>query len=318
MAIGGKEAKRLNQVADDKMLLNKDLNEHGVHYTHASSKLNIEKIDVSGDTATIQAKEAVTRTLNDGSKSPVYTKEEIEHTFIYSQEGNQWKLVEDNVSNPFISTLPEKGEPKVTEKPILLQGSRNHPSRDKFANNNTWLLSYFIKPVFAISGTYTPTNAVNYALSYWNNYNSAYRSYGNDCTNFVSQASNWGGWQHIGGWYDDPHYWWYSPNNIVEWGGRAEARSWINVQYYYFFARYSGRATNAQYLSDFTIGDTLQVDYGTPDGWLDHNTIVTRDDGNGNIYLTYHSNNTLNMSIWEFIHRTPGANYYGTLYNYYY
>ena len=129
---------------------------------------------------------------------------------------------------------------------------------------------------------------------------------------------NWGGWQHKGGWYSDPNYWWYSPSAVAGWGGRAESRSWINVHYFYFFARYSGRAYNASYISDFTLGDTLQVDFGTPDGTLDHNTIVTKDNGNGNIFLTYHSANTLDISIWDFVARTPGANYYGTLFNYFY
>ena len=182
------------------------------------------------------------------------------------------------------------------------------------------------------SGAFNPTNAVNYANSYWGRdanstagYNTAYRVYydqnsGNlaDCTNFVSQAMNWGGWQHAGGWYQDAHYWWYSPNNIVQWGNKAEAWSWINANYWYFFARYSGRVLNATYLSDFRPGDVLQLDYSSNDGILDHTEIVTTKDSNGNLYLTSHAINVHNKSFWDIYAQNPGAAYYGSLMLYQY
>jgi hypothetical protein len=316
-AMSGAITRGLSNAANSQIELNKILADHGEHYTKAVSKLTVEKMDVSGDNATITAKEYSTRTLVDKyAKDPVDTKEEITHTFHYVLQSGQWTLTEDNVVNPFVPVSPEPGMPKVTGKPISFDTSTKSTAssqRSKFSNASANSMT-----TATMHGTYNPTTAANYAISYWNNYNSAYRAYGNDCTNFVSQSSNWAGWQHIGGWYLDDNNWWYSPNPMVTWGNKTESRSWVNVQDYYFFARNSGRAFNAQYQTDFTVGDTLQVDFSKPDGILDHNTIVTRDDGNGNIFLTYHSNNTLNMSIWEFYYRTPGANYYGTLYYYTY
>jgi hypothetical protein len=148
-------------------------------------------------------------------------------------------------------------------------------------------------------------------------YNSAYRSYPNDCTNFVSQALNWSGWQHVGGWYDDPHYWWYSPSTVVVWG-RAEARAWINATYLWYFARYSGRGVNASSIYDFLPGDVLQIDYSAQDGVLDHTEIATTVDSGGNVFFTSHSVSVLDKSFWDIAAGNPGAAYYGTLMNYSY
>ncbi|WP_426004861.1 amidase domain-containing protein [Paenarthrobacter sp. NyZ202] len=41
---------------------------------------------------------------------------------------------------------------------------------------------------------------VNYARYWAFGRNGAYRQFGNDCQNFVSQSLNAGGWQHVGGW----------------------------------------------------------------------------------------------------------------------
>ena len=52
-------------------------------------------------------------------------------------------------------------------------------------------------------------NIVNYAVKYWSTYNTAYKSFSpTDCTNFVSQAMERGGWSHVTGlWNEDTHWW---------------------------------------------------------------------------------------------------------------
>ena len=228
---------------------------------------------MSKDTAKVTAEENVTLTLVDKSaKEPVYTQEAKTHIFHYTKQGNEWKLTQDEQPNQFAPVAPEVGAKRVSDKPVSLTGGKPSKAENTSASSSMTMA--------ALSGGFNPNTAANYATSYWNSYNSAYRTYGNDCTNFTSQALNWTGWQHAGGWYDDAHYWWYSTNPVVAWGGRSEARSWINVHYFYFFARYANRATNAQYLTDFRVGDTLQVDFGSPDGTLDHNTIVTKNNDN--------------------------------------
>jgi hypothetical protein len=313
--LAGKASEKVKDVTDLQLKRNKILAEHGQKYTKYTSTLTVQNTEVLDDSAKITAKENVTLTLIDkNSTEPVFTKEEKTHVFHFTRQGNKWIVTEDAVADAFRPALPEEGGEKITDKPVSLEitGKSGKTKKDKPQQSLEDMV------LMATSGTYNPGPAVNYARSYWNNYNTAYRTYGNDCTNFTSQALNWGGWQHKGGWYSDANYWWYSPSAVAVWGGRAESRSWINVHYFYFFARYSGRAYNAAYISDFTLGDTLQIDFGTADGTLDHNTIVTKDNGNGNIFLTYHSNNTLDISIWDVVAKTPGAAYYGTLFNYFY
>lgn len=46
-----------------------------------------------------------------------------------------------------------------------------------------------------IQATFNHTKARDYALKYWKNYNSKYRKFDNDCTNFISQAMDAGGWR---------------------------------------------------------------------------------------------------------------------------
>ena len=48
---------------------------------------------------------------------------------------------------------------------------------------------------------FSKTNAVNYADTYWQNYNSAYPSFDKDCTNFVSQIMRAGGHKDNVNWY---------------------------------------------------------------------------------------------------------------------
>jgi hypothetical protein len=71
---------------------------------------------------------------------------------------------------------------------------------------------------------------VSYAYQYWNNYNGAFRPYDNDCTNFISQAMQAGGWTYVGsGMSDrtDNHFWYYGDFTFTSgtWAGPTSC-SW--------------------------------------------------------------------------------------------
>jgi hypothetical protein len=322
VSLTGQAAEKVKDVSDLQLRRHRILAEHGQKYTKSSSELIIQKLDVSNDNATITAKENLTLTLIDKlSKDPVYTKEEKTHVFRFVRQEDKWSLIEDEELGGLRPASPQEGAQKITEKPVSLDVA---PGKSDKTRNKSSRRSPVHDVVNAMSGTYTPGATIEYAWNYWNNYNSAYRDYtnnGGDCTNFVSQALNWGGWQHVVGLYYDPHFWWYSPKYISSWQN-DESLTWVNVHYFWYFARYSGRAEDAHYLSDFWLGDTMQVDFAdpTPDGWLDHNAIVTNKIGD-NFFLTYHTPNTRDKSFWDFLmtnQETAQANYYGTLPFYYY
>lgn len=333
--LNGVAAESLSEVANVQVRRNKILADHGQHYTKAISKFTIQKNDVSGNTATITAFEYTKLTLvNDNSTDQITTEEGKTHELHFTRQGNIWSLTEDKIIDNLGPIAPLGGEQKITAPVLSLDITKKHPEPSRIRSGN--VSSDGVTTFTVTHGTFNPSNAVNYANNYWgrdqnsNNtagYNPAYRVYydqnsGNlaDCTNFVSQAMNWGGWQHIGGWYSDANNWWYDPALPWElaWGNKGESFTWINAHYFYFFARYAARVSNAATLSDFRPGDVLQIDFGTPNGILDHTEIVTTKDSNGNIYLTSHAVNVHNKSFWDIYAQNPGANYYGSLMYYQY
>lgn len=134
----------------------------------------------------------------------------------------------------------------------------------------------------------------NYAAAYWDNYNPAYRSFPNDCTSFISQIMEAGGWQYDTGPYWLNNNWWYNSLN--------QTHTWAGAHNWGLFAQvYSQRTVPLQYVNQLLPTDVLQVDWDHPDevpgeleGNIDHTMFVDRIMGPaGNateIYLTYHSN----------------------------
>ena len=185
--------------------------------------------------------------------------------------------------------------------------------------DTTWYPEGKVPPEFGalvhLGGGYAPTiiktgmtstnksKVVAYANKYWDTYNSSYRSFTNDCTNFVSQAMREGGWANDTGLWNDDHNWWYnSLNQTHSWGG---AENW------YKFARVnSGRVTAASNVYSLRPGDVLQVKY-SGDTAIHHSMIVTLY-SSSMIYLTYHSNDKHNVSFtWYNAQQSVGVLYYG-------
>ncbi len=321
LSLKGKAAEKEKETATMQLNRHNGLAENSQRYTQFSSSLDIKTADIQSNQSTIKAEESVNLTLmSEGSTEPILVQEGKTHIFHFVKEGEKWRITEDQEVGGLQPAQLEEGVTLVKERPLSLKDRKKNekdaPSRNKLGKitgNNVVLA--------LMSGTYNPTNAVNYANSYWNNYNTAYRNYstlGGDCTNFVSQAVNWGGWQHNGGFYLDYHYWWYSPGgNIEQWGNKGESRSWTYTNGLYWFARYSGRAFSASSWGQFYPGDILQVDKGEagrqPDGALDHTYFVTKVDNN-NIYLTAHNTNVHDVPFFgDLANRWPGAKWYGTL-----
>lgn len=154
------------------------------------------------------------------------------------------------------------------------------------------------------TGSYSPSSAVTYALSYCGisgeqtllvttGYNQYYQSYNpNDCTNFVSQALAFGGWQPVGG-----TCWWCSGSwYYLSAGDHNRSNSWANVSAFRTFMINSGRTNGAvsipQSLSTiprFYAGDVILADW-TGDGSWDHVYIATGQNGD-DVWLAAHTTN---------------------------
>ena len=157
-----------------------------------------------------------------------------------------------------------------------------------------------------LAAGYNYTAMTNYALNWALGRNGAYRSFGNDCQNFVSQSLKTGGWADQGGWYTYDNSWWYTFAN--------QTYSWVGAQNFRNFAVGQGRVSYLSDLNDLGPADVLQVHWpeGTPD--VDHSMFVTYSPwsaGTRDIRVSYHTTDTLNRSIWNLYSSFPYATWYG-------
>lgn len=140
---------------------------------------------------------------------------------------------------------------------------------------------------------------VNYALTYWSTYNTNYRSFNNDCTNFISQVLRRGGWDYDNGWYRSNNNWWYNSwNQTYSWAG---AENW---------SRFAPRRTT--WLDNVwrqMPSDIMQMDFDR-NGNKNHSMVATARNSNGQIYFTYHTTNTKNRSLSSILNSYPNAWYY--------
>lgn len=137
------------------------------------------------------------------------------------------------------------------------------------------VLATLMLPMQAFAGSYDGDDAVDYALTYCDDYNPAYTSFGNDCANFVSQSLLAGGWPETGKYsYTSSSAWYYDGSSYpwlsYTWGAVANFKQFIEGS-----GRASGPHTvNSSSLPWFLPGDVIIADW-TNDGTWDHIYIVT-------------------------------------------
>ncbi|MDQ3817164.1 MAG: amidase domain-containing protein [Acidobacteriota bacterium] len=287
---------------------------HGQTYTDFQTDLKVVDLQMVGKTAKLTAIENTKLRLfvaEEVHNAPEATEYVRNHVFTFVNRNGQWDMVADELLDEPAATkaLPGENFAPVTEPPTEI------PSAQPQGSDSGPMLSHSRRlPVLAAQTGYLNRSAiVNYAYAYWYNYNPNYRRFdgntqGGDCTNFVSQALRAGGWTNVPGWYQYNFVWWYDWLN--------QSYTWTSANYWFQFTNSRPRGTIARYISDLQPGDILQADWDR-DGRIDHSMIVTKKDSYGNIYLTYHSNSTLNKSFYSIYSANPNATYYGwRLYSY--
>lgn len=131
---------------------------------------------------------------------------------------------------------------------------------------------------------------------------------GGDCTNFVSQALKAGGWPSEQGWYRSDTNWWYDFSFVQP----GQSWTWINADYFFNFIHNRPRARTIGRVADLVPGDVISVDLDPQDNnGMDHTMLVSKKSNDGTIYVAYHTNNTLDKSIYQFYNAVPSnANFY--------
>jgi hypothetical protein len=178
---------------------------------------------------------------------------------------------------------------------------------------------------------FSGSDAASYAKTWALKTNPEYQRFGDDCTNFVSQAMKAGGWTYNYGKdrcdeRKEDYVWWYKKldwpgSTCTNWKGDAitASHTWGGADNFRKFLQASGRATTAANISDLELGDVLQRDHG--DGTMHHSMVVTKKDTDTvndklikQIWLSYHTNDTLDKKFWGpdgILDKTPeGWKYY--------
>lgn len=153
--------------------------------------------------------------------------------------------------------------------------------------------------------------AATYARTWATGTNPAYGRFGNDCTNFASQAMEAGGWTMLtgSGYCADrtkDSVWWFTPGGCTytacPWSWCPTVKS-INASYtwggahnFSNFVRASGRGTHASTVWDLNVGDVLQMDF-SGGGHIGHTMVATQKTGT-NLFFSYHTSDHLDEPFW--------------------
>lgn len=146
---------------------------------------------------------------------------------------------------------------------------------------------------------------IDYALTYWKDYNSA--EYGvlgdNDCVNFASQSLVARGWQQDDEWFHDGDV--YASSD--SWRSSTAFRDWLETR------PDLATALDDSQRDQVSVGDIVQFDWDDS-GDRDHTGIVTRvthDGGSTQVYFAGHTDDSDYRSVDTAITEDhPGASVY--------
>lgn len=274
------------------------LSQYDKAYSDYESEYSLVSFSTDGDLATLVVQEFTKlyyeKVFGD---EPDYTAWSVKREFVFQKDSEGWTLQSQRLLDKD-GVLPPNEATGVSTTDMIHAVDRavNVPAtvteRDEEVRAETQINA------LNTSGTLDRASVVDYALTYWKDYNPAYRSWESDCTNFISQAMRAGGWPDEPGLYLNAEAWWYNALN--------QSRSWVNVSYFNdFTVDYSGRGVELSNPIGLLTGEVLQVDFNG-EGNKDHSMIVTSR-GSGDIYLTYHTTDTVNRSYLELCSLFPDA-----------
>jgi hypothetical protein len=117
------------------------------------------------------------------------------------------------------------------------------------------------------NGTYNEAGAANYANQWAKSHNPAYRTFPDDCTNFVSQAMAAGGKGQTPSWYYNSNGQsgsWINANNLASWLYSDSPNAIFETEWG------PNQAYNAQTPSTIWKGDVLFYEWNPGDLKMDH------------------------------------------------
>lgn len=180
----------------------------------------------------------------------------------------------------------------------LLEEATLEKNLDMFREKNLMSIS--------TTSTYDRTAAVKYARAWYNSRNSLYNKHTLDCTNFASQVVIAGGKKEKkptpmpSGINATTSYWYSDRYSMPSYSyAYRESTSFIRVTdfYTYWAKTQATKSTTSKstIISQANLGDIVQLKASSGGNWY-HTMIVTKK-ANGTIYLSGHTNDTLDKNI---------------------
>jgi len=275
------------------------LREWGEAYSHSLTEVTLQRYNIEGGVATLDVEE-FTKLYYEKIRGdePDYTAWVSHRRFVFSKSTTGWELVSQELLNE--NGPAPKNEPAGVTKDAMRRtlveiASAQNMDIDRFTSTSNPTSNV------TIQSTFNNAAARDYAIRWWNVRNPAYRSFAENCTNFISQAMRAGGWTNVYGWYRDARHWWYNWLN--------QTWSWVGVRHWHEFAFTHSRRTGLlSWPRSLLEGEVLLVDF-QPDGTKDHSMIVTRKTAT-EIYLTYNTVDHLNRSFASLSLAFPNARWF--------
>ncbi|RSL30533.1 hypothetical protein D7Z54_25830 [Salibacterium salarium] len=140
--------------------------------------------------------------------------------------------------------------------------------------------------------SYDRRAAVQYAEQWWDDYNPRYRTFTDNCTNFISQCLREGG-APMRGMPDRGKGWWF--------GKQDWSYSWAVAHSFRWYLSSSTEGLTAKEIetaTDLGLGDVICYDFNGDDRWQ-HSTIVTSFDGNGEPLVNAQTSNS-RARYWKY------------------
>lgn len=295
------ERKVISEINDRREVLR----EWGEGYTHFEQDVVLTDSDIRDSTAVFVVQER-TRLYYERihGEEPEFMSWTSERQFVFELGQQGWALVDHQLLNAY-GPAPMNEAANVTRDEMTAALARMPlVSPEDHINDRNLRESdrnHAENSVISRRATFNRQAAADYALTWAEARNPAYRSFSANCTNFVSQAMRAGGWTDISGLYTNAQYWWYNSLN--------QTYSWTSVSYWYSFAyTYSGRTTILGQPRSLYVGEVLQADFES-DGTKDHSMMVTyrTTSPTVEIYLSYNTTDTTNRSFASLLTALPSA-----------
>ena len=241
---------------------------------------------------------------------------DAERDFTFVHNGARWIISDVKVTNP--GTMPPPNEPSV--KPVIPSPEDyRRLTREPIPEEEGKVLDGGQEPPvspYALKG-FSGQAIVDYCNMYAENPNTEWYPYwwNADCTNFISQALHYAGWEYRG-WSDWSIFAWYCNRYTWPWVWFRYTNTWVNATWWKVHALVTERGQDTIDYNGLRVGDVVQIDMDYPaNGVLDHSMIVSRNDAwhyTGK-FISQHTENRHDYPLVDVLESWPNTIYWWSL-----